>query len=198
MNEASKASNRRRNLIDRRYEERWFRGRLLDVGCGPDPIRKEDWPLVTEIVPYDQVLGDSDATYLSSLPNESFDTVHSSHMLEHTPNPRGALVNWLRVLRPGGFIVCTVPEELYYEHGLWPSRFNPDHRVSFTLRALPAIPTSINVVHLLWKLPVDIEHVSLLSLGFDSTKLNVDQTMEGSCECAVEFVVRKPDAKNPW
>jgi hypothetical protein len=94
--------------------------------------------------------------------------------------------------------VCTIPEEYLYENGLWPSRFNSDHKVSWTMRALPIIPMSINLLHLLWKLPVDVEHVSLLSANWNPDKRGTDQTMFSDAECAIEFVARKPDPSRPW
>jgi hypothetical protein len=114
-------------------------------------------------------------------------------------NPRAGLSNFLRVLKPGGFIVSTVPDSGLYEQARWPSRFNPDHKVSWTLRAMPLIPSDINLLHMLWKLPVDVEHVSLISQGWDPTKLGTDQTCDGSiAECTIEFVVRKPDPRRWW
>ena len=196
MDEQSKASARRR--LDWRYANRWFVGRGIDVGCGNDPMRVADWPNVTEIVPYDQVLGNGDATFLSEIGGGEFDFVHSSHCLEHLRNPRAALTNWLRVLRPGGFVVCTIPEELLYECGRWPSAWNPDHKVSFTMRALPIIPMSGNVLHLLWKIPADVEMVQLLTEHWDPTKFGQDQTVLGNAECAIEFVVRKVDQRTTW
>ena len=195
MNEASKAARRRKT--DWRFTCRWFVGRGLDVGCGSDPLRLEDWPKVVEVVPYDKELGHVDGQFLPEIADEEFDFVHSSHCLEHMPNPRGALANWLRVLKPGGFIICSVPEELLYEAAKWPSRFNSDHRSSFTLRSMPLIPMSINVLSMLWKLPVDVEHVSLLTEAWDPTKFGQDQTL-GEAESAIEFVVRRQHPTKPW
>ena len=197
MDECSKANKRRR--LDWRFVNRFFVGRGIDVGCGDDVLRKEDWPKITEVVPYDIVLGNVDAQFLPEIKDAEFDFLHSSHNLEHLKNPRVALTNWLRVIKPGGFIVCTVPDELLYEQGKWPSRWNEDHRASFTLRSMPIIPSSINLAHLLWKMQVDVEHIELLTEGWDPAKLGQDQTMLGNvAECSIEFVVRKPHATRPW
>lgn len=195
MDEQSKAKIRRQK--DWRFENRWFVGRGIDVGCGPDPLSKDDWPKVEEVVPYDKMYGNTDGQFLPEIKDEEFDFVHSSHCLEHLSNTRSSLVNWLRVLKPGGFIVCTIPEELYYEFGRWPSQFNDDHKVSFTLRSMPVIVSSTNVLHVLWKLPADLEHLTLLTEGWDSALAGKDQTLTGA-ECAIEFVVRKPHPGRPW
>ena len=195
MDECSKASPRRKQ--DWRFANRWLVGRGLDVGCGPDPLKKEDWPKVSEIVPYDVALGNVNAQFLPEIKDSEFDFLHSSHCLEHLSNPRAALVNWLRVVKPGGFVVCTVPDELLYECGRWPSLFNADHKVSFTLRSMPIIPGSINLTHLLWRLNVDAEHVELLTEGWDAAKMGQDQTMMGA-ECSIEFVARRPNPACLW
>ena len=44
-------------------------------------------------------------------PDESVDTVYSSHMLEHVTDFRATICDWHRVVRPGGFIVCMVPHQ---------------------------------------------------------------------------------------
>ena len=195
MDECSKALPRRK--ADWRFSNRWFVGRGIDVGCGPDPLKKEDWPKVSEVVPYDTMYGNTDGQFLPEIKDGEFDFLHSSHTLEHLANARAALVNWLRVIKPGGFIVCTVPDELLYECGKWPSRFNSDHKVSFTLRSMPIIPGSVNLLNFLWRLNVDVEHVELLTEGWDAAKLGTDQTLTGA-ECSIEFCIRKPHSTRPW
>lgn len=190
MNEQSKAAIRRK--LDPRYHDRWLVGRGIDIGCGPDPLSTENYPSIAEVVPYDTLFGNIDGQFLPEIKDAEFDFVHSSHSLEHMQNPVAALNNWMRVLKPGGFVVCTVPDELLYEHGEWPSLFNADHKHSFTLRFNPVLPRSHNLLNLLWKLPgAEIEHISLLTENFVwSSPIGEDQTM-GSAECAIEFVVRK-------
>jgi SAM-dependent methyltransferase len=46
---------------------------------------------------------------LSVIPSDKYDFVLSSHMLEHTANPLQALVEWRRVLKPGGPLFLVVP-----------------------------------------------------------------------------------------
>ena len=195
MNEMSKANTRRQQ--DSRYWQRWFVGRGIDIGCGPDKMNASLWPNVTEIVGYDKVLGNQDAQFLPEIENESFDFAVSSHCLEHMVNVKSSLTNWIRVIKPGGFLVVTVPEELMYESGRWPSRFNEDHKASFSLRSIPIIPSSINVMNLLWKMNVDVELVSLLTKDWNPDRIGQDQTL-GPAECAIEFVVRKLDPKKRY
>lgn len=195
MDEQSKALRRRKT--DPRYENRWFKGRGIDIGCGPDAMKVADWPNATEIVPHDVDRGDSDAQFLSGIPDASFDFAHSAHCLEHMRIAPTALTNWMRILKPGGFLIVTIPEELLYECGKWPSRFNGDHKISFTMRGTPIIPSSTNLLWLLWKSRADVELVSLLTDKWDPSQFGQDQTL-GPAECALEFVLRKPDSTRPW
>jgi SAM-dependent methyltransferase len=198
MKEASKAAKRRRR--DKRYRE-WFKGIGIDIGSGDDPITSKQYPNAARIDPYDLVLGNLDAMTLPEIPDGTFDFVHSSNCLEHLVDPRQALENWLRVLKTGGHIICTVPDELLYEQGLWPSRFNSDHKASFTLRDRKFMPGTINIRELLGEFGdrVTIKELKLIDDGYDY-RLNVvlkdaelvDQTLSHKGpECAIEFVVQK-------
>ena len=51
----------------------------------------------------------AEGTNLHMIPSGCYDFMLSSHMLEHTANPLGALAEWRRVLRPGGGLVLVVP-----------------------------------------------------------------------------------------
>jgi SAM-dependent methyltransferase len=46
---------------------------------------------------------------LAQIPDDSYDAVLASHVLEHLANPLGALAEWRRVVRPGGHILLIVP-----------------------------------------------------------------------------------------
>lgn len=50
-----------------------------------------------------------DGFTLASLADASQDFVIANHVLEHAPNPLGVLINWARVLRPGGSMLLSVP-----------------------------------------------------------------------------------------
>jgi hypothetical protein len=70
-------------------------------------------------------------------PDETVDTVYSSHMLEHVADFRVTICDWYRVVRSGGFIVCVVPHQFLYEkrHSL-PSSWNADHKRFYTPSSL--------------------------------------------------------------
>lgn len=51
--------------------------------------------------------------------------------------------------RPGGHLVVTAPDEDLCEHGPWPSRFNGDHKWSFTIhKPQSPLPTRVDVLDL--------------------------------------------------
>ncbi len=123
MNESSKTNAIRGNDFSSTY----FSGRVLDIGAGKDPV-------CSSAIVFDQQHGDANhiRNYFES---NSFDTVHSSHCLEHMNNPIDALSEWWSLVKPGGYLVTVVPHEELYEQGLWPSFFNDDHKSSFRLNS---------------------------------------------------------------
>ena len=50
---------------------------------------------------------------LESIKNSSLDFVYSSHSLEHSPNPVGALVDYLRVIKKGGIVYTIIPNSRF-------------------------------------------------------------------------------------
>jgi len=73
---------------------RYFSGSVLDIGCGDDPV-------VPHARPFDVEHGNAERI-LDFLPPESFDTVNSSHCLEHMCDVPRALADWWSLVRPGG------------------------------------------------------------------------------------------------
>jgi SAM-dependent methyltransferase len=196
-NEMTKATTRR--LRDWRYKERWFVGRGLDVGCGYDIMNIREFPKAEHVTGYDHVLGNTDATTLPEYPESGiFDFVVSSHCLEHITLPEMAVHNWLRVLKRGGFLIVTVPEWELYEHKIWPSAYNGDHKWAWTLRSEIEPNGDKHPEHVIYLLDwlrkftvtCDLEMLQLLTEYYNPDAGLIDQTA-GPAECAIEFVLRK-------
>jgi len=127
------------------FERSLLTGQGIDIGCGLDPISPD-------AMPFDQEQGD--ANRITEYVKQQFDFVFSSHCLEHMHDPKGALLEWWKLVRPGGVLFIVVPDEDIYEQGHWPSRLNDDHKVTFTISKRQSwSPVSVNVLDLVQALP---------------------------------------------
>ena len=58
-----------------------------------------------------------DAVDLKGIPNERYDFIMASHVIEHIANPFKALLEWLRILRAGGFLLVIAPyKDVTFDH----------------------------------------------------------------------------------
>jgi predicted SAM-dependent methyltransferase len=168
------------------FAERYFVGKALDIGAGPDGLSRQlgIWPLLTSVTEWDKA--DGDAQELKGVPDNSYDLVYSSHCLEHMRDDGAAIHRWAQVLKPGGHMVIVVPDFEMYERGEWPSRKNPDHKHRFTFA---------HCAYLLLECVREVEEIKVerLTEHFDpSLPSHVDQT-QGLAECAIEIIVRKSE-----
>jgi SAM-dependent methyltransferase len=191
--ETSKALIRR--LHDIRFANTYFVGKGIDIGAGPDPLGRyiQKFPLVTEIKHWD--IQDGDAQLMQSVPDNTYDFIHNSHCLEHLNDPYEAFENWLRICKPGGHIITTVPDEDLYEQGIWPSTYNGDHKTSWTILKNESFsPNSINLIEFLfqYKESIEVLKIELVNSSYLYNIERTDQTNQGGIsECAIEFIVRK-------
>ena len=137
-------------------------GQGIDIGCGPDPV-------TPDARRFD--LADGDANVVSQFVKEQFDFVYSSHCLEHMHDPRATILDWWKLVKPGGYLFVMVPDEDLYEQGVFPSRFNPDHKATFTIsKARSWSPKSVNVLELAQSLVGgQIISLELQDRGYDRT-----------------------------
>lgn len=157
---------RKTNLVrGAEFNRAMFAGEVIDIGCGPDLV-------VPHAVPFDVEHGDAQYV-LKYFQPESFDTVHSSHCLEHLNHVEAALAEWWALVRPGGHLIVVVPEEDLYEQGGWPSLFNGDHKATFRLnRPVGWSPVSYDIGALAAALPnVEIIDARLQDDGYDRSLL---------------------------
>lgn len=98
--------------------KRYCAGSGLDIGYGGDPIVPS--AIAVDLPePYVKV-GNSplnlggDARDLYWFKDEVFDYVYSSHLLEDFEDTRIVLKEWLRVIKPGGYLILFCPDEQIY------------------------------------------------------------------------------------
>lgn len=190
--EQSKAAKRRYNIGD--FHSKYFKGVGLDIGAGNDSLANNIYmfPGIRRVKAWD--LENGDAQYLASLGDNEYDFAHASHCLEHMVDWKIALENWIRVVKSGGFLVITIPEEYMYEHMMWPSRFNSDHKWSFTMRPTSEMPKSVHVLDLAKAVNhiATVEKIEVITEFFNpQIGTNYDQTLLPNAECCIEIILRK-------
>lgn len=195
MNETSKSVLRRAHDI--RFATRYFVGNGIDIGAGSDSLAKHAFMFSNIVSVRSWDVADGDAQLMSTVVDNQYDFVHSSHCLEHLNNPLDGIKNWVRICKPGGYLIITVPDEDLYEGGVWPSTHNPDHKTSWTIFKKTSWSShSINVFNLIAALDdsVQVLKIELLDMSYQYNTPRYDQTYHGNSECAIEFVLRKRTA----
>lgn len=183
-----------RRLMDSRFASRWLVGAGLDIGGGPDSIGiyRSLFPLMRTVTVYD--LPQGDAQYLDNVRDDSFDFVYSAHCLEHMVDPFVAINNWMRVLKPNGYLVITVPDEDMYEQKVWPSTFNTDHKHTFSIfKKNSWSPVSINILDMIQTITVkhNVQKIELLNHSYLAGLPRFDQTRTPFAESGIEIVIQK-------
>lgn len=131
------------------------RGRMLDVGCGDGSVLKLanelEWD--TEGVDFDPAaVANATRNGLSvrlgalkdqRYPENAFDLVLMSHVIEHVPEPLATLSEIRRVLRHGGMLVITTPNAASWGHShfghYWRGLEPPRHLQIFNGHNLAAL-----------------------------------------------------------
>ena len=193
MNETSKAFRRRwKEDMGDVLPFKWhdlLTGQGIDLGAGPDPVPLPNFRA------FDQK--DGDANHLTRyFKPDTFDVIHGSQVLEHMRDPAAALRDWLVCLKPGGYIIQTVPSWELYETLVWPSRFNGDHKSTWSLW-LPNSPAPIHCKLPEWldQFGCEVMLCRLVDANYDYRIMQkFDQTWEEArgTECWLEFVLKKP------
>lgn len=85
-------------------------GLTLDIGCGNDSYRSIFPNMKTlEINPRGKVDYKANAEDMPEVPSDRFDVVLLSGVAEHMENPKAALDEIYRILKPGGLLIFNVP-----------------------------------------------------------------------------------------
>lgn len=169
-----------------------FSGHGIDIGSGSDLLKKEDFPNIKSVQPFD--LEHGDAQFISQYVKQQYDFVHSSNCLEHMREPQAALLEWIKIVKPGGYLIVTLPDEKLYEQDNFPSLYNSDHKHTFSIYRLdsPAPKYHINIIEMLIHMNnlIDIIKIELIDTNYDYNLKNVDQT-RGESEAFIEFILQR-------
>src|SRR5436190_4740066 len=92
----------------------FVQGLTLDVGCGMRPYEMTSFAGASKYVGTDYLSDRSRPDVIASalqipFADEAFDTVVSTEVLEHVAEPRRALGEMRRVLKPGGYLILSTP-----------------------------------------------------------------------------------------
>lgn len=130
-------------------------GRLLDVGCASGKFLRQmgavGWDLAG--IEFDpeaaaKAKGVTPKVFVGDptealFPEESFDLITAFHVVEHLPDPLGALRNMVKWLAQGGLIIVEVPNVAGFGGQLfgrfWSGLDFPRHLVHFTPRTMTAM-----------------------------------------------------------
>ncbi len=167
------------NVLPRaRLARKYLKGNGIEIGAQASPLKVPSHVTVKylDVIRHNEILQKfpeldpkkivhvdfvSDGFSLNGIVDAQFDFLIANHVLEHSPNPIGALVQWNRVLKPGGKIFCSVPrldkhfdkgralttwEHLYQDYTLYLEgaeveicQRNMDHYMEWLLISEPAI-----------------------------------------------------------
>jgi len=155
---------------------RLLRGEGIEIGAQYVPVEVDPWKASVEYVdavPNEYLsdryrLGDKklvplahvvEGVELTPYPDGSKDFLVANHVLEHIDDPVGAVVEWLRVLRPGGMLFLSVPN---YRGNGFDFRRKPTTRDHFLLdrsdpdgRPLRNFEHYCEMAQTMWDLPAD-------------------------------------------
>lgn len=117
-----------------REEAHAMKGRVLDIGCGTQPYRR--YISCDEYVGIDGLYGvvPQACAIASDLPfrDASFDSILCTEVLEHLESPQACIAEIGRVLKPGGRVYITAPQN-------WPLHYEPYDYWRFTKYGLRSI-----------------------------------------------------------
>jgi SAM-dependent methyltransferase len=199
MKETSKASYRRRKDNERDWKP-IFKGYGIDVGPGDDPLQCDDWADIEVVNLFDKEQGDAnkiDEHFAQGV--GQFDFIHGSQVMEHLHNPADFINRCLKLLNPSGWIVQSVPCYDHYEHRIFPSVHNADHKGTFSLWRKTRLNNSAKGYHIhvpTWIQQFDVSerYANLINTNYDYLAPDEkDQTwiMEDGVEAFIEILLRK-------
>lgn len=193
MFEQSKAAARR--YRDGAFHSRYFAGHGIDITIEKDPLVRmaHVFPLMHSCLTWDALK--QDAQEMSEVKTATYDFVHASHTLVFMGNARKAISEWCRILKPGGYLVLTVPDDQLCGPRGWLSI--PDRRQEWRFSLDLTDEGSEHIVRILdlvkeFEDRLILERLCRVSEFFNETlPPDLDQSRLPNTECAIEIVWHK-------
>jgi ubiquinone/menaquinone biosynthesis C-methylase UbiE len=99
----------------------YCQGYGCDIGFGGDKVKKQDCTGIDYAQPYTKTGQDSVDIACDVMkekipvPDDTFDYVYSSHMIEDVEDTASVLKEFIRILKPGGNLILVFPDQAKYE-----------------------------------------------------------------------------------
>lgn len=113
---------------------KYITGDILDFGCGGDKIVPHAIGIDGRKLPGVDVVSERlhEFSFIFDLASAGFcveedrkwDTIFSSHLLEHLVEPYAAIIAWASLLKQGGHLILYLPDGDHYDN-----KANPEHMV---------------------------------------------------------------------
>ncbi|RZT28823.1 methyltransferase domain-containing protein [Cupriavidus agavae] len=134
-----------RRIHDPGFMQHYFHGVGLDLGADATGLARcsREFPRVVRVVPWKGEL-----MAVPGVEHRSFDFVHASHCLQTVVNPAKALGRWLDLLKTGGYLVLTVPDQDLADQTVQPAETNDAPARGFSVCKDPLPPGSVNLLEL--------------------------------------------------
>ena len=173
---------------------RWTRGRVLDLGCGPSKC----YPHFTGVDSGKdrELFGiamkpdfEMPCEKLDLFASQSWDSVFSSHLLEHYDYKQvpDVLKEWMRVIKVNGYLVLYLPDEDEYPK-VGEDGANPDHKFNVNRKCIiDAMPDGFDLIHF-EKRNQDQEYSLLFvfrKLGSKARKTSCDERVKPAKTCGI-------------
>jgi ubiquinone/menaquinone biosynthesis C-methylase UbiE len=188
MNETSKCRPYREQA---NHFNLYLKGKGIDIGCGTDKLIVQEG----SVDAWD--LSNGDAMLIDGVADESYDFVYSSHCLEHLKDVEVSLLNWIRIIKKGGYLYFVVPEYVLYEKMMWPPIFNLDHKQTFSYYITSDQVKRKNHYHytdvakILKNLGMEVLITELEDKNFNYNNGNKEDQTRGDALCQMLFVAKK-------
>jgi hypothetical protein len=174
----------------------YFSGIGLDLSAGsyPDSGYARLFPAIEQLIAWN--VNERDVVHMDDAPADVLDFVHSD-CLGRFSNPRQVLNRWLELIKPGGYLILTVPADSCSEEVAARVAVDRDQACTFTLRRTNAANAaslgSVNVFDLVndTSLVATCERVCVLREFAEKREDGSGESQHEAAAYAMEIVLRK-------